>query len=127
MECVPTVSNQRCLDCRDDVEIDLWFLIDGVTTYSDDEFEATKNFISNVASSFDISTARVQIGYGASYEHQYLSYFNFSNTNDLRTLQNALEATEKPSSTGTKLFLSFRLSDFCYQDAKIDKNYSRIV
>ena len=83
------------------MELDLWFLLDGVASYSQEEFQLSLDLISDMASKFDISTSTVQIGFAGSYENRYHTYFDLNETNTVSTLQTTLSQAHTPRSKNT--------------------------
>ena len=74
----------------------MWFLLDGSPSTSDEEFDAVMNFSSYMASLFNISTNRVQLGLSI-YSHKHEIMYNLTEKTDLTKFQAATKTARKTS------------------------------
>ena len=83
-------------ECHGDIRMDLWFLLDGMESASDKEFESSVNFTSSLAEKFNISKPKVQVGCSLSSHDNYTPFY-FDNTTDVEDFQSTMSAVTKPT------------------------------
>ena len=84
--------------CQNTSQIDIWFLLNGVSTFTGDEFQQSLNFINYLSNFFWISTEKVQIGFSSSFQDNHHIFFPFKRCTTRESLQVALDLAVNPTS-----------------------------
>ena len=79
--------------CGSDFKSDVWFLLDGSSSTTDEEFKTVMKFSSDMASQFNVSADKVQLGLSIySYKHEIL--YNLTEETDLNQFQSATNSAQ---------------------------------
>ena len=76
--------------------MDLWFLLDGMESTTEDQFQSSLNFTSSLASKFNVTKEKVQVGCSLS-SHEILVPQFLNDTTNAQDFQQVVSGITKPT------------------------------